>query len=78
MRLGLFPLICLILAIYVMATPAPIPDNYDPAIHENGGRLDFLAIMVWGLVLPTIYVAVAFPACLAYVLWKRGIDKTPD
>lgn len=78
LRLGLVPLICLGLACYVMATPTPIPDNYDPAIHGNGGRLDFLAIMVWGLALPTIYVAVAFPASLAYALWKRRVELQPD
>jgi hypothetical protein len=77
-RLGLIPLICLGLACYVMATPTPIPDNYDPAIHENGGRLDFLAIMVWGLVFPMMYVAVAFLASLAYALWKRRDRRTPD
>jgi len=78
LRLGLFPLICLGLACYVMATPTPIPDDYNPAIHANGGRLDFLAIMVWGLVLPTIYVAVSFGASLAYALWKRGVGRSPD
>jgi hypothetical protein len=78
LRLGLFPLICVGLACYVMATPTPIPDNYDPSIHGNDGRLDFLAIMAWGLVFPTIYLAIAFPASLAYALWKRRIDAEPD
>ncbi|AKM10838.1 hypothetical protein AB433_14070 [Croceicoccus naphthovorans] len=71
------PLIFLGAACYVMATPTPIPENYDPDIHENGGRLDFLAIMIWGLVLPTIYVAIAFPVSLAYAFWKRR-GQTPD
>ena len=73
LRLGLVPLICLGLACYVMATPATIPHNYDPDLRGNGGRLDFLAILAWGVVLPTIYVAAAFPASFAYALWKSRV-----
>lgn len=75
--LGLAPLIFLSLACYIMATPAPIPYDYDPNIHGNSGRMDFISIMVLGLVLPTIYVAVAFPVSIAYALWKRRAEAQP-
>jgi hypothetical protein len=78
LRLGLVPLIFLGLACYVMVTPTPIPDNYDPDIHGDSGRLDFLAIMVWGFVLPTIYVAISFPVSIGYALLKRQGRLQPD
>lgn len=77
-RLGLVPFIFLGLACYVMVTPTPIPGNYDPDIHGNAGRMDFLAIMAWGLVLPTIYSAVAFPVSIAYAFWRRRVELKPD
>jgi len=77
-RLGLVPLIFLGLACYVMVTPTPIPDNYDPAIHPNTGRMDFVAIMAWGLVLPALYVAIAFPVSIAYALWRGRAGSQPD
>ena len=70
-RLGLLPLIGLALAIYILATPIPIPPNYDEMIHVDTGRQDFMAIMFYGVLLPTAYVAVALPACVIYALWKR-------
>lgn len=78
LRLGFAPLIFLSFACYVMATPTPIPYDYDPDIHGNTGRMDFLAIMVWGLVLPTIYVSVALPVSIAYALWKRRANSQPE
>lgn len=77
-RLGLAPLIFLSLAGYIMATPAPIPLDYDESIHGDSGRMDYLAIMVFGLVLPTIYVAAAFPVSVAYALWKRRTASQAD
>jgi hypothetical protein len=76
-RLGLLPLIGLALAIYILATPIPIPPNYDGMIHTNTGRHDFAAIMIYGVLLPTFYVAVALPTCVVYALWKRR-DKAQD
>lgn len=76
LRLGLVPLISLALACYLIAAPTPIPDNFDPLTHENTGRMDWLAIMAWGVVLPTIYIAAALPMCVGYALWKRR-DKAP-
>jgi hypothetical protein len=70
LRLGLIPLICFALAGYVMTFPTPIPLDYDPMVHTNGGRLDFLAIAVWGLVVPMAYLIVALPLSLAYAIWK--------
>ena len=70
-RLGLLPLIGLGCACYILATPIPIPPNYDEMIHVDTGRQDFMAIMLYGVLLPTAYVAVALPACVIYALWKR-------
>ncbi len=72
LRLGLLPLIGLVFAIYILATPTPIPPNYDGMLHTNTGRQDFAAIMIYGVLLPTVYVAVALPACVVYALWKRS------
>lgn len=78
LRLGLAPLIFLSLACYIIAAPTPIPYDYDENIHGDSGRMDFLAIMVFGLVLPTIYVAVAFPVSVAYALWKQRTASQAD
>ena len=78
LRLGLAPLFFLSFACYVMATPTPMPYDYDPDVHGDPGRMDFLAIMAWGLVLPIIYIAVAFPVSIAYALWMRRIGLRPD
>ena len=78
LRLGLAPLIFLSFACYVMATPTPIPYDYNENIHGDSGRMDFLTIMVFGLVLPTLYVAVAFPVSVAYALWKRRTTSQAD
>jgi len=78
LRLGLAPLIFLSLACYIMATPTPIPYDYDENMHGDSGRMDFLAIMAFGLVLPTVYVAVVFPVSVAYALWKRRTASQAD
>ncbi len=71
LRLGLVPLVCFILAGSIMAFPTEVPANYDPEIHGNPGRLDFGAMVVWGLVAPIAYLLVALPISLAYALWNR-------
>ena len=78
LRVGLVPLICFFAAGYVITFPTPIPPDYDPMIHPNGGRLDFLAIVAWGLVLPLIYLGAALPLSFAYAFWKHARRRRTD
>ena len=71
LRLALVPVVSFAFAGYVMATPTPLPLDYDPAIHGNPGRLDFAAIVAYGLALPLAYLAIALPLSLGYAIWKR-------
>ena len=71
-RLAFVPAVCFGLAGYVMAMPAPLPLDYHPAIHGNPGRLDFIAIVIYGLALPLAYLAIALPLSLGYAFWKRA------
>ena len=71
LRLGLVPAICFGLVGYLYLTPSPLPLDYDPAIHGNPGRWDFLAAMAYGFVLPLAWLAIALPASLAYAIWRR-------
>jgi hypothetical protein len=77
LRLGLLPLISLGLACYVIAVPTTVPDDYKPLMDGNPKRLDWAAILVYGIVLPTIYSAVAVPAFVSYALWKRRASTPP-
>ena len=71
LRLGLIPLICFILALYVMINPTPVAADWNPMKGANPGRLDFAAIMAWGFVLPAAYLIGALPLSLGYALWRR-------
>lgn len=74
-RLGLLPIIFFVLAVYVSSFPTPVPDNYDPSIHGNPGRVDFAAILAWGLLAPAIYLIIALPISIGYAIWRRLSDK---
>jgi hypothetical protein len=70
-RTALLPFLCWLLACYIMVTPAEVPLDYDPAVHGNPGRADFVAILFFGLVVPVFYTLVALPISLGHVLFAR-------
>ncbi|MEQ1551882.1 hypothetical protein [Sphingorhabdus sp.] len=69
-RLLAAPAIGFFLSLYIILTPAELAPNYDPMIHGNPGRLDFAAIVIYGLALPVLYLLAVLPSCLAYVIWQ--------
>lgn len=71
LRTALLPFLGWLLACYIMATPAAVPLDYDPAVHGNPGRADFVAILFFGLVVPGFYTLVTLPVCLGHVLIAR-------
>jgi hypothetical protein len=79
MRLGVAPVILFLIAAYILTFPTPVPDNYDPRIHGNPGRLDFMATLVWGVVLPVVYLLLATPVSIGWAIWRRHRNKKrPD
>ena len=70
LRLGLVPLLCFGLLLYIYLTASPVPQDYDPAVQGNPGRTNFIAAMAYGLVLPVAWLAIAVPISLAYAIWK--------
>ncbi len=76
--LGLIPFISWSLATFILATPVDLPPDYDPAIHGNPGRVDFVATVFLGLVVPVFYLLIALPVTLGYVLIRRRATATRD
>ena len=73
LRLGTIPLLCFVFVAYLVMFPVEVPwDSYDPAIHGNPGRIDFMLIMVFGFVAPLACLAIALPLWLGYAFWKRA------
>ncbi len=73
LRVGLVPFLCWLLAAYLMATPAEIPLDYDPDVHGNPGRADFVATVFFGLMVPALYTMIALPVTLGPVLIRRRL-----
>lgn len=73
LRLGAIPLLCLAFVAYIAMFPVEVaPDSYDPVLHGNPARMDFVLIMAFGVAAPLAYLAVALPLSLGYAFWKRG------
>ncbi|WP_394728042.1 hypothetical protein [Altererythrobacter sp. GH1-8] len=69
-RISVLPWIFSTAAIYIHLNPVEVLD-WNPITDPNYGRMDFVAIMFWGIFLPLAYQAVAIPACLRIVFTKR-------
>ena len=73
LRLGAVPLLCFVFIAYLVMFPVEVPrDSYDPPIHGNPGRVDFMLNMVFGVAVPLAYLAAALPLSLGYAYWKRA------
>lgn len=71
LRLGLLPLIFFVFASYILLSPTPLPPDYDPDVHGNPGRMDFIAAMFWGAAAPFAYLVIALPVSIGYAIWRK-------
>lgn len=71
LRLGALPLLFFVFAIYILSFPTPIPADYDPHVHGNPGRMDYVAVLFWRIVAPVAYLVFAFPISLGYAIWRN-------
>lgn len=70
-RLGLLPMISAGFAVYIYLVPRSVPVDYDPTIHGNPGRLDFLAMLFYGIGVPIAYTILILPFLIAWV-WQKS------
>ena len=70
-RLGIVPLVGSALAFYLIVTQPDVPLDYDEMRDPDIARLNFFAAFFYGIVVPALYLALALPVTLGWILWTR-------
>jgi hypothetical protein len=67
--LAILPLLSIGVALAIMLFPRPIPEGWQEGDIDTGFS-DFIALVFFGAVVPTAYLALSLPITLAVRLWK--------
>ena len=70
-RLGIVPMIGSALAFYLIVTQPDVPLDYDEMRDPDIARLNFMAAFIYGIVVPALYLALALPVAVGWILWTR-------
>lgn len=72
--IAIVPLLCWGMALAIMVFPRATPDGWQEGAFDTG-RADFFALVLFGVVLPSAYLALAFPTALLVKLWRSRRAK---
>ena len=72
--LAIVPLLCWGMALAIMLFPRAIPEGWQEGDFDTG-RADFVALVLFAVVLPSAYLAFALPTALLVRLWKSRRAK---
>ncbi len=58
---ALMPLLSLVIATYIALTKQRVSLDYQEGVDVDWGRIDFIVLVLFGLIIPSLYLVVAAP-----------------